>query len=126
MLQMVRTLAQFTIALEDMRELGDAADTTLSPPSSVGGAAEETPEKNGSSPTKNGMAEVMRRKGGGVAGKGKMVGRARLGGLQPQKGHGVGMGWDWPRAFSQPSVCLRHEAPLHVRLFVKHRLCVWK
>ncbi|XP_015272003.1 PREDICTED: rho guanine nucleotide exchange factor 17-like [Gekko japonicus] len=60
MLQMVRTLAQFTIALEDMRELGDAADTTLSPPSLVGGAAEETPEKNSSSPTKNGTAEFSK------------------------------------------------------------------
>uniref|UniRef100_A0ACB8FF13 Uncharacterized protein n=1 Tax=Sphaerodactylus townsendi TaxID=933632 RepID=A0ACB8FF13_9SAUR len=59
---MVRTLAQFTIALEDMRELGDAADATLSNPSPAGGAAEETPEKNShsnrNSPTKNGTAEV--------------------------------------------------------------------
>uniref|UniRef100_A0A8C3XPH4 Rho guanine nucleotide exchange factor 17 n=1 Tax=Chelydra serpentina TaxID=8475 RepID=A0A8C3XPH4_CHESE len=41
MLQMVRTLAQFTIALEDMREIGDGADATLSTAAGVGGAAEE-------------------------------------------------------------------------------------
>ncbi|CAI5773546.1 rho guanine nucleotide exchange factor 17 [Podarcis lilfordi] len=63
MLQMVRTLAQFTIALEDMRELGDAAagDATLSAPPSAGGAAEEGQEKARCSPTRNGTAEDMRK-----------------------------------------------------------------
>lgn len=63
MLQMVRTLAQFTIALEDMRELGEVADpATLNAPASVG---EEGPEKttgagcsNRNSPIRNGTVEV--------------------------------------------------------------------
>lgn len=63
MLQMVRTLAQFTIALEDMRELGEVADpTALNAPASVG---EEGPEKstgagcsNRNSPIRNGTVEV--------------------------------------------------------------------
>lgn len=78
MLQMVRTLAQFTIALEDMRELGDAAGTALSSPSPARRAAEETPERSGScdgsrsSPTGNGVtAEV--RWGGGEEGKGVLL-----------------------------------------------------
>lgn len=62
MLQMVRTLAQFTIALEDMREIGDGADTAAGAPSGMGGAAEETPEKGiGSRSNPNsGTAEVTR------------------------------------------------------------------
>ncbi|XP_032075583.1 rho guanine nucleotide exchange factor 17 [Thamnophis elegans] len=64
MLQMVRTLAQFTIALEDMRELGEGADPSAlnAAPASVG---EEGPEKatgagcsHRNSPIRNGTVEV--------------------------------------------------------------------
>ncbi|KAL2311671.1 hypothetical protein Nmel_003406 [Mimus melanotis] len=44
MLQMVRTLAQFTIALEDMRDIGDGIDAAFAT-SGLSGAAEELPEK---------------------------------------------------------------------------------
>lgn len=44
MLQMVRTLAQFTIALEDMRDIGDGVDAAFAT-SGLSGAAEELPEK---------------------------------------------------------------------------------
>uniref|UniRef100_A0A8C6XCU6 Rho guanine nucleotide exchange factor 17 n=1 Tax=Naja naja TaxID=35670 RepID=A0A8C6XCU6_NAJNA len=62
MLQMVRTLAQFTIALEDMRELGEGDDpAALHAPASVG---EEGPEKapgagcsHRNSPLRNGTVE---------------------------------------------------------------------
>uniref|UniRef100_A0A803VZJ5 Rho guanine nucleotide exchange factor 17 n=1 Tax=Ficedula albicollis TaxID=59894 RepID=A0A803VZJ5_FICAL len=42
MLQMVRTLAQFTIALEDMRDIGDGIDAAFAT-SGLSGAAEELP-----------------------------------------------------------------------------------
>uniref|UniRef100_A0A8C9F6V1 Rho guanine nucleotide exchange factor 17 n=1 Tax=Pavo cristatus TaxID=9049 RepID=A0A8C9F6V1_PAVCR len=57
MLQMVRTLAQFTIALEDMRDIGDGIDAAFTAASGLGGAAEELPEKGRGGP------EVTRRKG---------------------------------------------------------------
>lgn len=57
MLQMVRTLAQFTIALEDMRDIGDGIDAAFTASSGLGGAAEELPEKG------RGAPEVTRRKG---------------------------------------------------------------
>ena len=57
MLQMVRTLAQFTIALEDMRDIVDGIDAAFTAASGLGGAAEELPEKGRGGP------EVTRRKG---------------------------------------------------------------
>ncbi|KAJ7419382.1 Rho guanine nucleotide exchange factor 17 [Willisornis vidua] len=59
MLQMVRTLAQFTIALEDMRDIADGVDTAF--------AAEEPPDK-GCGP--RGGPEVMGRGGWHRAGQG--------------------------------------------------------
>uniref|UniRef100_A0A8C3GDF9 Rho guanine nucleotide exchange factor 17 n=1 Tax=Cairina moschata TaxID=8855 RepID=A0A8C3GDF9_CAIMO len=50
MLQMVRTLAQFTIALEDMRDIGDGIDAAFAAASGLGGAAEELPEKGRGGP----------------------------------------------------------------------------
>lgn len=76
MLQMVRTLAQFTIALEDMRELGEAGEAALlHAPASV---SEEGPEKtttgagcsNRSSPIRNGTVEVTVALGDGWVGEG--------------------------------------------------------
>lgn len=55
MLQMVRTLAQFTIALEDMRDIGDGIDAAFAT-SGLSGAAEELPEKGCGS---RGGTEVM-------------------------------------------------------------------
>lgn len=61
MLQMVRTLAQFTIALEDMRDIGDGIDAAFAT-SGLSGAAEELPEKGSGS---RGGTEVT---AGGVPG----------------------------------------------------------
>uniref|UniRef100_H0ZTD0 Rho guanine nucleotide exchange factor 17 n=1 Tax=Taeniopygia guttata TaxID=59729 RepID=H0ZTD0_TAEGU len=57
MLQMVRTLAQFTIALEDMRDIGDGIDAAFAT-SGLSGAAEELPEKGCGS---RGGSEDMRK-----------------------------------------------------------------
>lgn len=62
MLQMVRTLAQFTIALEDMRDIGDGIDAAFAT-SGLSGAAEELPEKGCAGRAGN---EVMAKRGPGV------------------------------------------------------------
>lgn len=74
MLQMVRTLAQFTIALEDMRDIGDGIDAAFAA-SGLGGAAEELPEKGCGN---RGGTEVMRE---GMMEVGGSLGMERLGGV---------------------------------------------
>lgn len=83
MLQMVRTLAQFTIALEDMRDIGDGIDAAFAAASGLGGAAEELPEKGRGGP------EVMPTKGGGLPRKG---GDPSVPLCAPTPRHGAGFG----------------------------------
>lgn len=76
MLQMVRTLAQFTIALEDMRDIGDGIDAAFAT-SGLSGAAEELPDKGCGS---RGGTEVMPR--GSRGGAGGMRGRGGGAGMR--------------------------------------------
>lgn len=92
MLQMVRTLAQFTIALEDMRDIGDGIDAAFAT-SGLSGAAEELPEKGCGS---RGGTEVMAR---GVPG----AERGGSGGMRGSGG-GAGMRHVWTRV-RNPGTC---------------------
>lgn len=91
MLQMVRTLAQFTIALEDMRDIGDGIDAAFAA-SGLGGAAEELPEKGCGS---RGGTEVMRKGIGGNRVGGSWTGR--WGGIVWWDGGNIWEGGAWMR-----------------------------